>query len=216
MKTRTMVYLMVLGLFATQSAAQADRPTRTAGLGVRGSSWDMNRFPDQSTVSVHTHMVEVSSGSGGGWLFFISRMSESDWVEISLGAAGKAEVTDATLVDETQVDGVSTVLLGFRHELFAPANHSRVRPYAAWGIGPYWVHRIHAIDRAWVQADEEVQIDTRLKGGGYLGGGINLMLSSVVGINVDARYHFIEFDRKNDFSGLDFGLGLMICWGRFR
>lgn len=64
--------------------------------------------------------------------------------------------------------------------------------------------------------EEEVTINSKLKAGGYAGGGLDFMLTSWFGLNLDVKYHFVDFNSNSDFSGYEYGLGLQFMWGKYR
>lgn len=109
---------------------------------------------------------------------------------------------------------VVPVLLGMRYHLFSPQNRSNIRPYVAFGAGPYWFADIFVHEEYW--DEEEVTINSKLKAGGYAGGGLDFMLTSWFGLNLDVKYHFVDFNSNSDFSGYEYGLGLQFMWGKYR
>ena len=64
--------------------------------------------------------------------------------------------------------------------------------------------------------EDEVKIETKLRRGGYLGGGANFLLSDWFAINFDVKYHFIDFSKNHDNSGYEYGIGVSFMWGKYQ
>jgi hypothetical protein len=189
---------------------------RKAGIGFRGAHWKMSNDPATVHVSTDPDQAYVDVGSGGGYLYFFSRVSDASWLEFQLGAMGEVEThTEYFYGDETDVNAVTPVLLGLRHDLFSYDTESSLIPYISLGVGPYWFNDIY-VKTEYFGFENETEIRTKAKMGGYAGGGVNFMMTSWFGINFDARYHFINFDVNHDKSGWEFGLGVMFAWGQYK
>ena len=105
------------------------------------------------------------------------------------------------------------VLVGMRYHLLSPRNSGALRPYFAFGAGPYWVADIlveNYYDR------DKARVESELFAGGYLGGGLDFMIFNWFGLNFDVRRHFVSFDTHNEHSGYEYGLGLQFMWGNYR
>lgn len=210
---RTMLILIALGFFLN---AQASLIPRAAGIGVRGAYRSMN----DKTQGVHVYAdgskAQLDVGGGGFWVFFYSRLSERNVIQMHIGAVGKVNSHIETSAGEaTDVTAIPSVLFGLQHDLFSINRNQALQPYLSFGAGPYWISDIKAIE----SHDSSVQhatVSTSAQMGGYLGGGANFMLTSVLGLNFDYKYHFIDLNVNHPYSGSEFGLGLTLNWGRFR
>ncbi len=208
------LFVLLASVFFVQTAA-ADA-NRTAGIGIRGSMWKMGAPENIVHVTTMPAQASVDVGSGGGYLFFFSRISDATWLEFNLGAVGKVESqSEYFWGEEVDVDAVTPVLLGFRHDLFSYDTRSSLIPYISFGLGPYWFNDVYVrSDQSGY--DNEVLVKTKAKIGGYAGGGVNFGLTSWFGVNFDARYHFIDFNVNDEKSGWEYGLGFYISWGRYK
>ncbi len=204
---------VILLLFSVNLFAQP--VVKSTGIGLRGSYWKTSNEPTQITVSDHLGQSEVDVGSGGGSIFLFSRINENMWFELSLGGVGEVEEESAYYYTDNNVDvsAITPFLLGLRYELLPAQNQSTLRPYFEFGGGPYWISTVNVRQNYY---REEVKVQTILNRGGYLGGGLNFMLGSWFAINFDMKYHFIDFNKKNEYSGFEYGIGFCILWGRYK
>jgi len=208
------VFLLLACGFFVQSAMAANN--RRAGIGFRGSHWTMGRPENVVHVTTMPVQASIDVGSGGGYVYFFSRIGDASWVEFNLGAVGKvASRNDNFWGDEVNVDAVTPVLLGFRHDLLSWDTASSLVPYISYGAGPYWFNDVYVRSDQF-GIDDEVLVKTKAHFGGYAGGGVNFGLTSWFGFNFDARYHFINFDVKDAKSGWEYGLGLYFSWGKYK
>jgi len=192
----------------------AQREVKTTGIGLRGTYWKLSNDPTHIIVSDYGSYSSVNTGSGGVWLYLLSRMNYNTLFELSLGAVGKVEEeTCCYAQSDVDVFAVTPILFGLRFELFSPDNRSALQPYLSLGGGPYWFSTISVKERLY---EDEVKVETELKRGGYLGGGANFLLSDWFAINFDMKYHFIDFNKNHENSGLEYGLGVSFMWGRFK
>jgi hypothetical protein len=216
MKARMLFGVMIAIVFATSLSANP-RPLRKTGIGFRGGYWDMNNASYE--ISVHRDHFEttrVKAGGGGGWLYVLSRVSPQDLFELSFGGAGHAETVDDWLDEEVKVDAVTPLLFGLRHELFGSTRRSDLYPYVSAGVGPYWIHHVIAVERRGFDDHyEAVDTDSKVDFGGYIGGGVNVMLTSWMGLNLDGRYHLVDFNNNHDYSGFELGFGMVFMWGQW-
>lgn len=194
--------------------ASAQAQTRSAGIGIRGTYWDMHRSGTLLRIENYNDHRLVDLGAGGGWLTFLSRTSDSWFLEFSLGGIAK-EVESVQYFggEDTHVLAVVPVLAGMRFDLLTARNRGALRPYVAFGAGPYWVADIFVQDRFF---EEEVHVESDLHAGGYLGGGIDFMIFNWFGLNFDVRRHFVNFDAHNEHSGYEYGMGVQFMWGNYR
>lgn len=208
-------FMMLLALLFFVQTAMADN-NRKAGIGLRGSHWKMSNNTATVHVSTDPTQANVDVGSGGGYIYFFSRVSDASWLEFSLGAVGEVETHNEYFYgDETDVSAVTPVLLGLRHDLFSYNTQSSLIPYISFGVGPYWFNEIHT-KTEYFGFEHETEVNTKAKMGGYAGGGVNFMMASWFGFNFDARYHFINFDVNHEKSGWEYGLGVVFAWGKYK
>ncbi|MBN2010120.1 outer membrane beta-barrel protein [candidate division KSB1 bacterium] len=216
MKTKYRLVVAVLGLVSlTAFSGQASAQLKSTSIGCRGSFWHMN---DQ-TNSVHVSSrwgdeSSVHTGGGGGWLILASRLSDMSWLEVQVGAVGQMDKLETTNYTREEFEGyvITPLLFGVRYEFMSPRNRTALIPYVGFGAGPYWISKVQGHNDI---MEDEVNIDTNLKPGGYLGGGMNFRLASWCAFNFDMKYHFIDFDKNYDRSGFDYGIGMNFYWGQF-
>ena len=204
---------IVMALCSCSTNLQAQPPVRSTGIGVRGSYWKMNDSPAQIIATDYANYHAVDIGNAGGWIFFLSRMSDQSFFEFSLGGVGSVRSESHSIFGEdVEVTAVTPLLMGFRLNLFPMYSESALQPYLAFGGGPYWLHDINVTER--FDHDEAV-VKSRVKGGAYAGGGMNFMMNSWLGVNFDVKYHFVDFNVNHDYSGVEYGLGLVLMWGNY-
>ena len=216
MKPKTLIsvaVVIVITLMMSISNTFAQREVKSTGIGVRGSYWRMNNEPTQVVVSSSGENV-VNIGGAGGWLNLYSRVNNYLLLEFSIGAIGKVEDATTTYTNnEVEAFAITPLLLGFRLGILSPKNQSSLHPYISFGGGPYWVSNLNVKERL---DEEEVNIHTNLFRGAYAGGGFNFLLSDWIAVNFDLRYHFIDFNVNHEHSGLEYGLGINIMWGKYQ
>ncbi len=218
MKRKMMVssILVVLLLFSFSTIVRADIKPRSTGIGFRGTYWRSNNARPQIFVTDGFAHTEIDVGGGGGWIYFFSRV-DNDWIfEFSIGAIGEAAVKESyDYGEDVEVNAIIPILFGLRHDLFSFRSRSALQPYLAFGAGPYCLSEINVKERYFEQ-EEEVSVKTRVKPGGYAGGGMNFMFSSWFGLNFDIKYHFVDFNVNHDYSGWEYGFGFFFTWGSYR
>lgn len=215
MKRHLMISFAAMAtLAALLSYSSVQAQARSTGIGLRGTYWNMNNGPAHVIVTDHDDYSAIDVGNGGGWIFFFSRVDEQTFFEFSLGVVGS--VTSESHHDfgeDIDITAVTPVVLGFRHNLFSMRSQSALQPYIAYGAGPYWLHDIKVRDGIYT---DEALVTSRLKPGGYAGGGMNFMMASWFGLNFDVKYHFIDFNVNHDYSGFEYGLGFSFMWGKYK
>ncbi len=215
MKRYTTFVLVAIAtvLGSSNASVQAQTPVRSTGIGVRGTYWRMNNDPAQVIVTNRADYSAVDVGNAGGWIFFLSRMSEQTFFEFCLGGVGSVKSrTYHSFGEDVDVTAVTPLLLGLRFNLFSIHNENALQPYLAFGGGPYWLHDINVTENYY---DEEVLVKSKVKGGAYAGGGMNFMMTNWFGLNFDVKYHFIDFNVNYDYSGFEYGLGFVFMWGKY-
>jgi outer membrane protein W len=104
------------------------------------------------------------------------------------------------------------ILLGIRLDLLPQLRRTTIQPYASFGGGPYWLSDVNVADD---RCDSEVAIKSELLPGLYCGAGFDFMLSGWFGLNLDMKYHFINFDTDHTNNGFEMGVGFVFRWGNF-
>ncbi len=213
--------VVVAAVLLLPGALWAQRLSRANGIGVRASYWNLG---DQATrFDISTTNTKFTVSGVGGWLNYFSRLDDSWSVEFSLGAIARVR-GDETPASGTNLDVavVLPILAGVRYEMLPAKSSSAAQPYLSTGLGPYWVSSFQMRD---VGTGETVSGGGRSLLGAYAGGGLNLVMRSWVAFNFDVKYHFVDIKTQrglaglhagNEFSGLDFGLGLTFMWGSRR
>lgn len=211
---RVLLTAALTAVFALPAGAAAQVSRRSAGLALRGSAW--------SRPAGAPHLVwrgddehTLFDGDGlGGWISFLARASPHVLVELSLGTVvrtvEKVQHADGT---DTYVEALVPLLAGVRFHPFAPRREGALVPYLAVGGGPYWTGDIVKIDSG---RREDVSVDGRHRFGGYLGGGVDFMITDWVGLNFDVRRHYVDFRADHESSGLEYGAGIVFLWGHRR
>jgi len=126
-------------------------------------------------------------------------------------------------------------------------SHSPFRPYLSGGGGAYWgIDSIHE-SGVWIEDDtrigDQVESTSEVIEGGYLGGGVDIIIwrrgllefksiresdlgrswfGNILGIgfglNIDYRYHFINFERpvwdRKHYSGSELTFGFNLIFGK--
>lgn len=207
-------FLVAFVLVLAWPCGTAYAQTRSAGIGIRGSYWNMNRGGSLLRIENNHERQFVDLAGGGGWLSFLSRTSDSWFMEFSLGGlANTVEHVSYRDREDTRVKAMVPVLIGMRFHLLSAHNRGALRPYLAFGAGPYWAADVF-VENYYYR--DETHVDSELFAGGYLGGGMDFMILSWFGLNFDARRHFVGFDTNNEHSGYEYGLGVQFMWGNYR
>ncbi|MBC8186180.1 hypothetical protein H8E88_34285 [candidate division KSB1 bacterium] len=210
MKPKILVIVTLLSIIPLLVSAQSVKST---GIGLRGSFYQMTNGPMEVSVINHGQHTKANVGGGGGWLYLYSRVGDNLFLEINVGAVGEVQEETHNYYESTiDVSAITPILLGLRQEFLSPYNQSNLRPYFSFGAGPYWISDVIVREDPF---SEEVTVNTTFERGGYLGGGFDFKLFSWFAINFDAKYHFIDFDKKHELSGVDYGLGITIMWGDY-
>ncbi len=208
------ILLLVILLFATGSDVIAHGKIRSGGIGLRGTYWGNVDHRASVLINRYDYLSINSEFGGGGWIYFLSRANEYMLFEFGIGAIGVSvnEFSDF-FTQDVEVSAVIPVTLGFRSYLLSAHNPSAIHPYLTFGGGPYWLTDIRVRETFF---EEEVNISTVLKPGVYAGGGFDFMLNSWFGLNLDVKYHVIDFDVSHERTGFEYGLGVQFMWGRYR
>ena len=213
-KTILFIGLWTVGMVATNTGRAGSIFQDRAGIGLRGSYWSMRNEETMVHVSSHSlFTTEVDVGGAGGWLTFFSGIGERGVLEFSLGAVGRAKVTENGLFnDHVDVSGVTPVLLGYQHLLFKDGSVSAFQPYLSVGGGPYFLGSVHVHDHSLLY--EEVTVKNKVRPGVYAAAGGYFVLSRWFAMHGEMRYHLVDFKTNNDASGFELGLGMAFSWKR--
>lgn len=163
-------------------------------------------------VAVHGDEESVHVGPAGGYITFFSRVSDQGFFEFTMGAIGIVDV-DSRGWDDDDVDVKSLFpfLIGLRHNILSYRSRSQLQPYLSIGVGPYFYADVDVANEGF---NESVYVATDTWFGGYTGCGFHIYMARWFGLNVDLKYHFIQFNKEHDYSGLEFGFGIGFHWGR--
>ena len=206
------VVVSIVVLFSLNVFAQPD--VKSTGIGLRGSYYQLSNGVSEITVLNNDENSSVNVGGGGGWIYLFSRVNNNLFIELSIGGIGHVEEeTNNYCENNVDVSAITPLLLGLRQELLSPLNQSTLRPYFSFGAGPYWISDVIVRENCY---SEEVSVKTTLMRGGYAGGGFDFKLCSWLAVNFDVKYHFIDFNKKHELSGFDYGLGVCIMWGSYK
>lgn len=212
--TRPSTTILLLAT-ALLSNAFAQGVSRSSGIGVRASYWSIAGSPTRFNISNGgTSSVYDFSGLGSS-LYFFSRVQQSSWFfEFSLGAVARVHGEESIgMEDQVEVSAVIPFLLGLRYDVLSNRHGNTFQPYLAGGVGPYWSTAFNVRNQV---TGETVSGEAELQAGGYAGGGVNFVPLSWMALNLDLRYHFVDFQRKREPSGLEFALGMSFMWGKKR
>lgn len=192
---------------------------RSHGLGVRAGFWNAGGGSLSLSVTNSTNPTNQGTptveldGYVGGWLYYFSRLDKEWFLEFNLGGlssvSAASEAADSVSVD---VNAIVPILIGIRRYIFSFRFPSRVMPYLNAGIGPYWQSAIEVEDS--IDETETVFLESKMDMGGFLGGGTDIALSSWLALNMDVKYHFVDFQSKNVNSGAEINFGLSFRWGK--
>ncbi len=186
--------------------------SRSNGLGVRTSFWNITNHPTRIRASEYGQKATVDIGGIGAYLYFSSRLRQNAFLEFHLGMVGGVHQEQTNyFIESSEASAIVPILFGIRYDLLSTNIPTAIQPYIALGGGPYWTSRILAND---IKSGGEAIIDSKLKYGVYAGGGVNLMIASWLALNCDFKYHFVDFKVEREYSGLEFGLGFSVMWGR--
>lgn len=169
------------------------------------------------------------SGLSAGFAFSHMVGGRFAW-ELSMGGLSdsRTEVLDVNYQDDyyeaiyldTRSVSVSYLTVGLiYYPLFEPDHiesnvlgslNSFVRPYLTAGVGPYFGLDVRSAE------DYITEADFATAGGAYAGAGVDLLLSRHFLVNVDLRYHFVEFSEPlkgvTDYSGANVLAGFKIAF----
>jgi outer membrane protein W len=217
MKRWPLAVIIIVAAIFCNSPMMAQGISRSSGIGLRVSYWNLANTPTRFKVS--------SGGSGGeqsvvdvagvgSWLYFFSRMQNNWFLEFSIGAVARVHSEASSSASENvDVSAIIPFLFGLRYDLLSSRSSGSFQPYLTGGGGPYWSTAVKVQNQF---TGEDVSGESELKFGAYAGGGMNIVLTSWLALNFDMKYHFIDLKAHADRSGPEFGLGFSFMWGRKR
>jgi len=106
---------------------------------------------------------------------------------------------------------INPYLFGARYDLLSTDKSSILQPFLSSGIGLYSIVKNVTSTSG---STATVSLDSELNLGFYLGGGVNIILASWFALNLDLRYHMIDMQLDDGFSGPEYTFGLSFMWGR--
>jgi hypothetical protein len=212
-------FFLMLGLWTAGPGAAAvceagSLLQERAGISLRGSYWSKQNQDVMVRVNNHGFADNrIDAGGAGGWITFFSGVGERGGIEFSIGGVGRAEVIeDGLFSDEVKVTAAMPILLGFQYPLFGDRSKSSFQPYVAAGGGPYILSRVDVLDNDF--SNEEVTVKNRVRAGVYGSAGGYFLLSGWFAVQGEMRYHLVNFNTSDTYSGLELGLGLAFFWRR--
>ena len=214
MRTRKIAWLTSILLYTFLESLCGQGVTRPHGIGLRPSFWSMsdNTFGFNLSAGAGRVGGQVNVSGIGSWLFFFSRVNQHLFMQFELGAVGTAHSEGVNLEEsDTDISTIIPILVGLRYDLLSGRSTSRLQPYLACAAGPYWSTAFSVKNEG---SQETIFGESKQKYGGYIGGGVNLLLSNWMAINFDTRYHFIDGRVNSEYSGMEYALGLCLMWGR--
>jgi outer membrane protein W len=202
--------LVVASLMPVATVAQISR--RSAGLVLRGGAWSQSEGQSRLVWTSDDEHTLYDGAGLGGWISFIGRVGPNLSFELSLGTVVRTveEVKHAQGTD-TYVEGVVPFLAGLRFLPLAPRRGAGVVPYLSLGGGPYWVGDV--VDKERVGGND-TSVDFEARFGGYVGFGVDVMVTDWFGLNFDLKRHFVDLREDHELSGVELGGGLGFFWGR--
>jgi hypothetical protein len=214
-RNKIRIFALWTTILAAVSAGRAESFFKDrAGITLRGAYWAMrNENPVVRVSTRHFGNSHVDVGGAGGWITFISGVGGRGGIEFSLGGVGHAQVDKEDLfTDQVDVSGAMPILLGFLYPLFSERNFSAFQPYVSAGGGPYILSRVQVTDSGW--DDDEVTVKNRVRPGIYGAAGGYFLLAKWFALQGEMRYHLVNFDPDDGFSGFELGVGLAFFWKR--
>ena len=185
---------------------------KSNGVGFRGMYWGAKDQTAEVRVVDYYHHHEVSINGFGGNIYFFTRLDKQYFMEFTIGAVGNVESKQIFFNrEETNVNSATVMLFGVRYDLFKPEKVIAAQPYLSAGAGPYWLSEIEVKDQNFGRTEEAI-VTTRVKPGVYAGFGTHLLFCDWCGLNLDIKYHWVNFDINTPYSDFAFSIGFMFTW----
>jgi len=200
-------------LLIMNSVSFAQSNLKSTGIGLRGSFYNTSGQTTGVRTSNYIGHSVNSSVNAGGCLYLFSRLAESTLLEFSIGSiASIDEVSSYIGSNKVEIFNMIPILFGLRYDFLQSQSTGFLQPYLSGGFGGYVFDDVKVINTI---GRNDVETTTEVKPGLYLGGGLNIQLSSWIALNFDGKYHFINVDPNYDHSGFEFGFGINFSWGIF-
>ncbi len=206
------ISILVIIVLATANCSAQNLPS--SGIGFRGIHWDVKQNTEDIRVITNLRGSEVNVSGYGGSIFFFSRIYEQMFLEFTLGAV--ANVNNSFHYwngSDVDVSNVIPILMGVRYSLLPAWKESMLQPYLETGVGAYLIEEVGVGQNHYVEYG--VGVGSTTCPGLYAGAGLNFMFWNNLGLNVNARYHLVDFKSNKYESGIEFGLGFIIMWGNY-
>jgi hypothetical protein len=201
----------VLAAFSAQAGSHfQDR----AGIGLRGGYWNLREHDAMVRVSTSAFFHnQVDVGGAGGWITFFSGVGERGSIEFHLGGMAHVETREQGLFNnQKDITAVTGILIGYQFPIFKDRNLSAFQPYVSAGGGPYVITRVHSIE--YCLMNDEITVKNRVRPGIYASLGTYFDLTEWLAIHGEMRYHLVNFNPDNGYSGFELSLGLALSWHR--
>jgi len=212
MKTTLNSFLFLITLLSMQLYGQED--IKSSGIGFRLSYYDGARSSASFRRTGYVKIEAESSGGAGLSFFMFSRFSDRLSIEFSLGGLAHFNTSHKWFAEEdVQVFAAVPILAGVRMDLLPLTSPGIIKPYIAAGAGGYILSDVQ-VEHEW--GLEKGTVETYLVGGGYGAAGLNINFSSSLALNIEAKYHLVNFDVNHDRSGAEVGLGMVFMWGSWQ
>jgi hypothetical protein len=174
-------------------------------------------WPHGSETAVRVGETETTTKAGGfmGGLTYSYWLQEDLAMSISLlGMVGDLETKTATSEVSTHTVTVAPILMGVRYYLPRSSFETSWRPFLSVGMGPY----IGTETKSEINQTVLVEQSTVTAFGGFLGGGIDFILSRHFTIGLNTGYHFMtDFSEplggRDNYSGPEFSIGFGYVFG---
>jgi len=208
-------FLLLVVMMTIPAVSFAQGITRASGFGFKGGFWKTAK--SETLFRFDNSKIELSGV--GAWLYHFSRVGPEWFYELHIGAFASIvsnEIEDEQgqeTISEADITTIIPFLAGVRYDVLSARNYGGLQPYLSGGVGPYWITDVEAPS---INSDKADVIDSRVKLGAYLGGGVNLAFTNWLALNFDLKRHFVGFQPQNDVSGLNLGVGLSFMWGQER
>jgi hypothetical protein len=205
--------ILVLCLASSPAKLQAENSVKSAGIGLRTSFWDLPGVSNRVVARPLDGEDWIDFGGTGGHIYLLSRIADRMMLELNFGSVGTIKGVHRWSEDnDFDLTAVIPMTLGIRYDLLPLHHRSGARPYLAAGAGPYIIARA-TVRESWFE--DEVTTEWDGHKGAYLGFGVDYRLTGWLGLNLDARHHFVDLNANNDYSGTEYGIGFQFMWGRY-
>ncbi len=204
----TLILVMVLSIHL-----YGQNEIKSTGIGFRFSYYDGGPHSASFERVGYTRINAESSGGAGAIFFVFSRFSDRLSVEFSVGGLARFMADHKWHMEEdVEVFAAVPLLAGVRVDLLPVTSQSIIKPYVGGGLGTYILSDIHVTHEYGV---EKGTVNTNLSPGGYGAAGLNIHFSPSVALNIEAKYHMVDFDADHNRSGVEVGMGMVFFWGSY-